>query len=84
MKDALRQAGFASEEIDVSELAADPRLAERLMGPIRGLDGSDEPRRLAISDGGANTARWGSDGRLYFLSGRSGSSQVWRAASSSV
>jgi len=35
--------------------------------------------RLAISDGGANTARWGSDGKLYFLSGRSGTSQVWRA-----
>lgn len=46
---------------------------------IRGLDGSAEPRRLALSDGGANTARWGSDGRIYFLSGRSGSSQVWRA-----
>ena len=36
-----------------------------------------EPRRLAISDGGANTARWGRDGRLYFLSARSGSNQVW-------
>ncbi|RYG11525.1 MAG: S9 family peptidase, partial [Caulobacteraceae bacterium] len=30
-------------------------------------------------EGGANTARWGSDGKLYFLSGRSGTSQVWRA-----
>jgi acylaminoacyl-peptidase len=38
-----------------------------------------EGRRLAISEGGANTARWGSDGKLYFLSGRSGLSQVWRA-----
>ena len=38
-----------------------------------------EGRRLAINEGGANTARWGSDGKLYFLSGRSGSSQVWRA-----
>ncbi|MFN7107156.1 MAG: S9 family peptidase, partial [Brevundimonas sp.] len=27
------------------------------------------PRRLAISDQGANTARWGGDGNLYFLSG---------------
>jgi acylaminoacyl-peptidase len=36
------------------------------------------PRRLAVSDKGANTARWSSDGWLYFLSGRSGSSQVWR------
>ena len=39
------------------------------------------PRRLAISDQGANTARWGADGNLYFLSGKSGTSQVWRVAS---
>jgi Tol biopolymer transport system component len=39
------------------------------------------PRRLAISDQGANTARWGADGNLYFLSGKSGASQVWRVAS---
>jgi acylaminoacyl-peptidase len=45
------------------------------------LEAPGEPRRLAINEGGANTARWGSDGRLYFLSGRSGSSQVWRAES---
>ena len=46
---------------------------------IKDLSADGEPRRLAISDGGANTARWGSDGKLYFLSGRSGTSQVWRA-----
>ena len=46
---------------------------------ILSLDGEGEARRLAISEGGANTARWGSDGKIYFLSGRSGSSQVWRA-----
>ncbi|WP_298163582.1 S9 family peptidase [Brevundimonas sp.] len=45
---------------------------------IQDLNGQGEPRRLAISDGGANTARWGSDGALYFLSGRSGTSQVWK------
>ncbi len=45
---------------------------------IQDLTGEGEARRLAISDGGANTARWGSDGALYFLSGRSGSSQVWK------
>ncbi|CAN5118087.1 S9 family peptidase [soil metagenome] len=39
----------------------------------------ENPQRLAISDQGANTARWGSDGKLYFLSGKSGTSQVWRA-----
>ena len=46
---------------------------------IRDVAGDAAPQRLAISDGGANTARWGADGHLYFLSGRSGSSQVWRA-----
>ena len=48
---------------------------------IQTLNGEGEPRRLAISDGGANTARWGSDGALYFLSGRSASSQVWKTDS---
>ncbi len=39
------------------------------------------PRRLDASDGGGvSSARWGADGHsLYFLSSRSGSSQVWRA-----
>jgi acylaminoacyl-peptidase len=45
---------------------------------IQDLSGEGEPRRLAISDGGANSARWGADGALYFLSGRSGTSQVWK------
>jgi len=44
---------------------------------VRDLDGDAEPQRLAISDDGANTARWGADGRLYYLSGKSGTSQVW-------
>jgi dipeptidyl aminopeptidase/acylaminoacyl peptidase len=48
---------------------------------IQDLTGEGARRRLAISDGGANTARWGSDGALYFLSGRSGSSQVWKTDS---
>jgi len=43
------------------------------------LNAPGEPVRPAINEGGANTARWGADGKLYFLSGRSGSSQVWRA-----
>jgi len=46
---------------------------------IQPLNGDGDARRLAISDQGANTARWGSDGNLYFLSGKSGTSQVWRA-----
>ncbi|AQR61031.1 peptidase S9 [Brevundimonas sp. LM2] len=45
---------------------------------IKDLGTDAAPRRLAISDQGANTARWGSDGALYFLSGRSGTSQVWK------
>jgi dipeptidyl aminopeptidase/acylaminoacyl peptidase len=37
------------------------------------------PTRLAASDGGANSARWTADSKtIYFLSSRSGSSQVWR------
>ncbi|WP_332657067.1 S9 family peptidase [Brevundimonas sp.] len=55
--------------------------ANRRAGSLYVMDLQDpgEGRRLAISEGGVNTARWGSDGKLYFLSGRSGSSQVWRA-----
>ena len=44
---------------------------------IQPLKAEGEARRLPISDGGANTARWGKDGTLYFLSSRGGSSQVW-------
>ena len=37
------------------------------------------PHRLAISEGGATNPRWSADGKaLYFLSGRSGSDQVWK------
>jgi len=55
--------------------------ANRRSGALFMMDLRDggEGRRLAINEGGANTARWGSDGKLYFLSGRSGTSQVWRA-----
>ncbi|MDO9451587.1 MAG: S9 family peptidase [Stagnimonas sp.] len=40
-------------------------------------DGSAPTRRVTGS-GNASDGRWGSDGALYFLSSRSGSSQVWR------
>ncbi|MDB5421925.1 MAG: family peptidase, partial [Brevundimonas sp.] len=46
---------------------------------IKDLKSDGAATRLAISDAGANTTRWGSDGKLYFLSSRSGTSQVWRA-----
>ena len=36
-----------------------------------------QPRLLQATQGG-NTPRWGGDGNIYFLSGKSGSSQVWR------
>ena len=37
------------------------------------------PVRIGASDGGADSARWASDSKgIYFLSGRGGSSQVWR------
>ena len=40
-------------------------------------DGSAPTRRVTGS-GNASDGRWGNDGALYFLSSRSGSSQVWR------
>jgi dipeptidyl aminopeptidase/acylaminoacyl peptidase len=36
------------------------------------------PRRLTPAGAEANTPRWSSDGRLYFLSTKSGSQQLWR------
>jgi len=37
------------------------------------------PRKLAISAGGAASARWSVDGQsIYFLSARGGSNQIWR------
>jgi dipeptidyl aminopeptidase/acylaminoacyl peptidase len=62
--------------VTTTDVAANRRAGSLYIMDLR--DGG-EGRRLAISEGGANTARWGSDGKLYFLSGRSGTSQVWRA-----
>ena len=40
---------------------------------------SAQEHRLAASDGGASNPRWSPDGqKLYFLSSRSGSAQIWR------
>ncbi|HEX8661261.1 MAG TPA: S9 family peptidase, partial [Brevundimonas sp.] len=64
--------------VTTTDVAANRRTGSLYVMDLR--DGG-EGRRLAISEGGANTARWGGDGKLYFLSGRSGSSQVWRAES---
>ena len=46
---------------------------------LAALGGSSPTLRLGVSDGGATDAQWSADGRwIYFLSGRSGASQVWR------
>lgn len=46
---------------------------------LAALGGSSLTLRLGVSDGGATDAQWSADGRwIYFLSGRSGASQVWR------
>ena len=39
---------------------------------------SGKSRPLTGGRGHSHTPRWGADGRLYFLSDRSGSTQVWR------
>lgn len=44
---------------------------------LAAIDGSDV-RRLTTNPAGDWSPRWGDDGALYFLSSRSGSSQVWR------
>ena len=46
---------------------------------VADVSGGD-PRKLAISTGGASAGRWAVDGQaIYFLSSRGGSNQVWRA-----
>ena len=43
------------------------------------VDSQLDAKRLAVSDGGANSPRWSSDGKwIYFLSERSGTRQVWK------
>ena len=43
-----------------------------------GTSAGGTPRRLPASEGGAASGRWGPGESIYFLSSRSGSSQVWR------
>jgi acylaminoacyl-peptidase len=45
---------------------------------VKALGSDEAPRRLAISDKGAMNPRWSPDGHIFFLSARSGSTQVWR------
>ena len=44
---------------------------------LAAIDGSGT-RRLTTHEAGDSSAAWAGDGTLYFLSSRSGSSQVWR------
>ncbi len=60
--------------VRATDMEANRGVSSLMIQPLNG----GEPRRLAISEGGANTARWGADGALYFLSSRSGSSQIWK------
>ena len=48
---------------------------------LAAVDGSWS-RRLTTHEAGDSSALWGGDDALYFLSSRSGSSQVWRLATS--
>jgi acylaminoacyl-peptidase len=40
--------------------------------------------KLSVNDKGAHSPQWGGDGRLYFLSERSGSTQIWSVSSDFV
>lgn len=63
--------------LTTTDVAANRRASALYMMDLQHPDAA--ATKLSLNDGDANTARWGSDGKLYFLSGKSGSSQVWRA-----
>lgn len=69
-----RQVAFVISELDLDE---DRRRTDIW---LVGIDGGDR-RRLTTDAAGDFNPRWSPDGRwLYFLSTRSGSSQVWRVS----
>ncbi|NQD37515.1 S9 family peptidase [Permianibacter sp. IMCC34836] len=48
---------------------------------LRSVAGNEPARRLTTHEAGDSSPQWSSDGRsVYFLSSRSGSSQLWRIA----
>ena len=63
--------------VTTTDVAANRRASALYMMDLQHQDAAAV--KLSLNDGDANTARWGSDGKLYFLSGKSGTSQVWRA-----
>jgi acylaminoacyl-peptidase len=84
--DLVRLDRVAAMSIDSSEryLAFQVRTlnAEETRGVqslfIRDLSTQGVERKLAISTGGAFSPQWGRGGALYFLSARSGSTQLWK------
>ena len=69
-----RQVAFVVSELDLAE---DQRRTDLWLVDVRG----GAPRRLTTHPAADFNPRWSPDGtRLYFLSTRSGSSQVWRVA----
>jgi len=48
---------------------------------LKSVTGNDAPRRLTSHDAADSSPQWSADGKqVYFLSSRSGSSQLWRIA----
>jgi dipeptidyl aminopeptidase/acylaminoacyl peptidase len=65
-----KQVAFVLRDTD---LAANKGVTDLWLAPTQG----GEPRQLTNSPAGESNPRWADDGRLYFLSTRSGSNQIW-------
>jgi dipeptidyl aminopeptidase/acylaminoacyl peptidase len=65
-----KQVAFVLRDTD---LAANKGVTDLWLAPTQG----GEPRQLTNSPAGESNPRWDDDGRLYFLSTRSGSNQIW-------
>ena len=69
---------WALYDLRVADLAANSAAHELWIVDLAAP--TPAPRKLKISEGGVSSARWSADGKhIYFLSGRAGSDQVWRA-----
>ncbi len=65
-----KQVAFVVRDTD---LAANKGVTDIWLAPTAG----GEARRLTSGPAGESNPRWADDGRLYFLSTRSGSNQIW-------